>query len=161
MIVYKATNKVNGKVYIGITQNDITYRINQHIKSTQMGSKLSFHCAIRKHGVDNFSFEIIDKADDRIMLQQLEKQYIKQYRSNKNGYNMTTGGDGYHPIEYAPYVLDIANGMGISPNMFIKRYCGYNYELSLDDSIECGNWTKLSWKRGWRTIARTGVCNAE
>jgi group I intron endonuclease len=97
MIVYKYTNLINEKVYIGITTKTIKERHRQHLKSLNDGAY--FHNAIKKYGIENFHLEVIDKADSKEELRQLERRYIKDHNSfayshNSKGYNCTIGGDG-------------------------------------------------------------------
>lgn len=105
LYIYSATNKINGKRYIGKTKLEPpTHRWNQHLASAKKGPKdrkrfqSYFHRAIRKHGRENFSFEIIKTFDDNNVdaWMQAERDYIKMYRSNERdrGYNLTDGGDG-------------------------------------------------------------------
>lgn len=96
MIIYKAINIINGKIYIGQTSVSLTERIGDHRRKAKIhNSKSSFHSAIRKYGINNFRFEIIDNAKDRDELNYKEKYWIKFYNSNNNkiGYNLKTGGD--------------------------------------------------------------------
>lgn len=97
MIVYKITNKTNGKIYIGKTIQKIAKRWYQHvIKSRQSDSKYLLHLAIAKYGEENFLVEVIDTASSNDELMQLECHYIKVYDTYNNpeiGYNMTPGGD--------------------------------------------------------------------
>lgn len=94
MIVYLATNKVNGKKYVGITKNTLEQRKIQHMHTanTQKGSK--FQKALRKYGVDGFTWEVIDTAITYEELLWKEMFYIKKYNSYENGYNSTSGGEG-------------------------------------------------------------------
>lgn len=87
-----AKNKINGKIYIGKTSKLLEERIIAHVK---MNDGTHFHNAIKKYGIENFEWKIIDNcngAKDNIK----EKYYIKLYNStNRNiGYNCTKGGDG-------------------------------------------------------------------
>jgi group I intron endonuclease len=94
MIIYKATNKINGKIYIGLTKNDLKERIRTH-KCAAKFDDTYFHKAILKYGIDGFVWEIIDTAKTLKELSLKEQYYIKQYNtinSNK-GYNLTTGGE--------------------------------------------------------------------
>jgi group I intron endonuclease len=95
-VIYKATNKVNGKVYIGCTVKQLCERVRNHKNSSLKGGKSYFHCAIRKYGIDNFCFDILDVCDDIDEMFALEHYYIDYFKSNKrkNGYNMTEGGLG-------------------------------------------------------------------
>ena len=93
--IYKITNKINNKIYIGQTSSTIKRRWQQHIndsKSRKNDTSL-LHKAINKYGKENFSIEQIDYclinlADDK------EIYWIKYYDSYKKGYNKTLGGDG-------------------------------------------------------------------
>lgn len=89
MIIYKVTNKNNGKVYIGQTVGKLETRWKQHVKAKD---ESKFHRAIRKYGAAAFTVEQIDCACSIDELNQKEKQWIAYYDSLKNGYNMTVGG---------------------------------------------------------------------
>lgn len=93
MIIYKATNLINGKVYIGQTIHTLEHRKKAHLNNAANGGKTHFYAAIRKYGQDNFLFEEICKADTIQQLNDLEVYYIQQYNSIENGYNMALGGD--------------------------------------------------------------------
>jgi len=96
-IIYKATNIINGKVYIGQTVKALEKRISGHYsnarKNTTPGSY--FFKAIRKHGEGAFKWDVIDEADNPDELNQKEIYWISHYNSNgKGGYNLTDGGEG-------------------------------------------------------------------
>lgn len=93
MIIYKATNKINGKVYIGQTIRTLEQRKWQHLDAAKNGCKTHFYNAIRKYGEENFVFEIIDEASSIQELNELERYYIDKFDTIKNGYNMVDGGD--------------------------------------------------------------------
>lgn len=95
MVIYKITNLVNGKVYIGKTINKPRNRFLAHLKEARNGSQYYLHRAIRKYGKDNFKFEVIDDSAKTIEeLDKLEVYYIQLYRSTESeyGYNMHLGG---------------------------------------------------------------------
>lgn len=97
--IYKVTNRVNGKVYVGQTVHTIEWRWNTHLNSAyndRMGDyNVLFHRAIRKHGIDAFEVSEVEKCDSSV-LNEREKYWIKEYNSfsSQNGYNSTLGGDG-------------------------------------------------------------------
>lgn len=95
-IVYKATNKVNGKVYVGLTTERLTERIKRHVKLSKSENCFYFQNAIRKYGIDGFDFEIIAECLTRDELKEKEIFYIAEYQSvnREKGYNLTNGGDG-------------------------------------------------------------------
>lgn len=96
--IYRATNIVNKKVYIGFDSN-WPNRKDTHKSSIYERNSL-FYNAIRKYGFDNFCWEIIYQSiDGDHTLNVMESYFIKEYRSfigfvDCNGYNMTLGGDG-------------------------------------------------------------------
>lgn len=97
--IYKITNKINNKIYIGqTTVKRPTDRyskhryVARHIEKEKSVSAL--HRAMNKDGVDNFSFEIIEEVENSLLNQE-EMKYIQLYNSLvPNGYNLTLGGDG-------------------------------------------------------------------
>lgn len=94
MIIYKITNKINNKQYVGLTEKSIIERFEQHIKLSKNG-KYYLHNAIKKYGKDNFIIEEIEKCNSIDELKQREIYWIKKLNSKTpNGYNMTDGGDG-------------------------------------------------------------------
>lgn len=100
--IYKFTNKTNGHCYVGQT-NNLQKRYNGH-KSESFNPKVSgywlpLHCAIRKYGIDNFTYEVIEEIADgesQDFINERERYFIQYYHSLKeeNGYNVTLGGDG-------------------------------------------------------------------
>lgn len=97
-IVYKVTNKINNKYYIGKTIQDFNRYIKRQISNTNINKQpnRAFYRAIRKYGSDNFEWSILWKGEcSNEWLDELEKYYIYFYDSfGKNGYNMTEGGEG-------------------------------------------------------------------
>lgn len=93
MIIYKITNKVNGKIYIGQTTRSLEKRKQDHIQRAIHGVNTHLYCAMRKYGIENFVFEEIDQADNEEDLNYLESYYILKYDSVRTGYNMSYGGD--------------------------------------------------------------------
>lgn len=95
--VYKITNLVNQKAYIGITTRDPVQRWWEHCNNAQKGSDYFIHQAIRKHGEDSFSFQVIIQTKDIVYLKELEILMIAEHgthMSTQKGYNKTWGGDG-------------------------------------------------------------------
>lgn len=93
--IYKITNKINGKSYIGLAVN-FQKRMNAHKSlSNKDKPKQHIHRAIKKYGWDNFTKEIIrSNFETSQMLKGAEIFYIALYNTFYNGYNMTRGGEG-------------------------------------------------------------------
>lgn len=96
--IYKITNLVNGKCYIGQAV-DIHHRWKEHMrKINDLSYDYVLYRAFRKYGVEQFSFEIIEECGQEL-LDERERYYIEIYHSyvsdeKAHGYNMTLGGDG-------------------------------------------------------------------
>lgn len=71
MIVYKATNKINNKVYIGITTKTLEHRKRIHIRDSKTKDTY-FYRALRKYSENNFEWEIIDSAETMEELEELK-----------------------------------------------------------------------------------------
>jgi len=97
MIVYKAKNLINGKLYVGKTVRGLKVRQWSHICSARRGGKSAFYNAIRKYGKENFEFSVLEDCSLGCDLNERERFYIVQYDClSPKGYNLTPGGDG-HP----------------------------------------------------------------
>lgn len=93
-IIYKITNRVNNKVYIGLTTQGLLQRQREHICRFNRGERdHKLYNAMRKYGIESFSFEPICSALLEEHLKELEIYFITEYNSFNRGYNMTTGGD--------------------------------------------------------------------
>ena len=90
--IYKITNNINGKVYIGKTTKTVEERWKGHLKKMNY-KKNKFYNALNKYGIDNFTIEEIEECDDDLLNEE-EIYWINFYNSYENGYNSTGGGDG-------------------------------------------------------------------
>ena len=101
--IYKITNQVNNKVYIGQTSSSINIRFAQHIRDSrkEKNNTRPLYRAILKYGEDNFSIELLEECPVHIV-DERERFWIEKYQSFKYGYNATIGGEGK---PYADYEL--------------------------------------------------------
>jgi group I intron endonuclease len=94
-LVYKATSIIDGKIYVGQTIVGLKTRRECHVNAALAERDNNyFHNSIRKHGKDNFEWEIIGYANSKSALDDLEIYYIKELKSFEKGYNLTEGGGG-------------------------------------------------------------------
>ena len=91
--IYKITNKVNGKSYIGQTIQNVKERFYQHCatKCSQAILNMVIHKAITKYGKSNFTIEVIEEVESA-NLNDRERYWIRYYDSYNNSYNSTEGG---------------------------------------------------------------------
>ena len=122
--VYKITNLINGKIYIGKT-NNVNNRWKRHklaaIKK-YANDYSSLHRAINKYGFDYFNIEIIETfnlEEDSLLA---EIKYIELYNSNnKNiGYNLTNGGEGSTGYKHTPEIVEEIRNRRATPEIKIK-----------------------------------------
>lgn len=93
-LVYKAVNKTNGKGYVGVTTKSLSERIFAHVNRAN-AEKSAFQRAIKKYGLSNFEFSVIDTANTKEDLFKKEQMYIAELKTiSPNGYNLTIGGEG-------------------------------------------------------------------
>jgi group I intron endonuclease len=145
--VYKITNKINNKIYIGKANNPFE-RWKEHLNIVKDNTKHGhsfIHSAIKKYGKDNFEFEIIGTYNTECEALDAEIIFIEQYKSNINkyghdfGYNLTSGGDGV--IDYKPTKEQIeksANSRrgkykGINNANYGKKY-SYDHKRKISES---------------------------
>lgn len=95
--IYKITNLVNGKVYIGQTIRGIQTRFKEHLENS-LYQNTHLYSAIRKYGQDKFVVEQLDIAESQEELDSKEKYWINYYDSINTGYNMIQGGNSENPM---------------------------------------------------------------
>lgn len=119
MIIYKAVNKINGKIYIGKTTRELSVRLSEHKHEKRM----PFSSAYQKYGHENFSISIIDTADTEEELNHKERKWIAHYESKKpNGYNITDGGEGTSGVVREDTASRNRLLCGKNNHMFGKRF---------------------------------------
>ena len=129
--IYKITNKLNDKVYIGKTLSTIEERWKIHIRDSRkdkIGNR-PLYKAIKKYGVENFLIEKIEECDYKV-LSEREIYWIKFYDSYDSGYNATLGGDGKVLYNYEEILEKFRNGM------LVKEIAQY-FECSRDVITNC------------------------
>lgn len=168
--IYKITNKVNGKCYVG-QAIDIRARLQDHVSAYLRGKDLVLYRAIRKHGIDNFEANILviintfGKTQKEIK-QELNAQetfYINLYNSYKNGYNMTPGGDcgrlGFKHSEETIKKIKEAHKNYKPKCAFDVSKKTYGYDLLNKVFIEGDSMAELSHKTAADSGSIGHICN--
>ena len=127
--IYAITNKVNGKKYIGKT-NNIVKREFDHFNDLkkQQHHSIKLQRAYNKYGKDNFVFSWRKvKIENEEELAIMEIKEIEKYDSYKNGYNCTQGGEGNKTV------LNYSQSCAISH--LYEKYDAINHKLS--KLLEC------------------------
>lgn len=99
--VYKITNQINQKIYIGKTVSTIEKRWHQHIREArkERSKNRPLYQAMNKYGIENFKIEMIEECSVE-SLNYRECYWIEYYSSFREGYNATKGGDGTVYLDY-------------------------------------------------------------
>lgn len=121
--IYKITNLINGKLYIGKTSNSIQERWAEHKHDSQKGrcEKRPLYDAFNKYGIDNFQIEEIEEVENDDIACEREIYWIEQLRTyigfnDCNGYNATLGGDSkryYNYKELANAYLELGTAKAV------------------------------------------------
>lgn len=103
--IYKITNLINQKSYIGLTHRTPELRWKEHINTVyrEKGRRHHLHNAILKYGPENFEFKILEEVSED-ELNNREKYWIKYYNTYDNGYNETLGGEGVVKYNYNDFI---------------------------------------------------------
>lgn len=98
--IYKITNCITGKSYVGKTICSVDKRWREHKFAAANNRNYPLYRAMRKYGIENFKIEEIECCSADI-LSEREIYWIKELGTFNNGYNATLGGDGTYQIDYA------------------------------------------------------------
>ena len=99
-LVYKITNEVTNKAYVGYTNLTLECRFDQHLKAAEKyeGSSRKLYNSIQKHGTDCWTAEALYDGLTVEQAKELEIKSIAEFDTYYNGYNSTLGGDGNNGI---------------------------------------------------------------
>jgi group I intron endonuclease len=125
--IYKITNNINNKVYIGKTLLSVEERFKEHCNDSQKTTinKRPLYNAMKKYGTEHFSIEVVEEVPIE-NLSEKEKYWIQFYDSyGKNGYNATLGGDGKQLYDYEAIVKGYKEGK-------LQKELAEEFECSID-----------------------------
>lgn len=151
--IYKITNTINNKMYIGYTNKGIENRLHKHYTNAIYGIDTHFYRAIRKYGIDKFKYICIDNADNISDIKNKEIYWIKYFDTYKNGYNMTIGGDGGNIVDQLSpekYQVFIDKKIEQTTGDNNPRYSGHTDQQIVEYAISCYiendfNWILSKW----------------
>lgn len=159
--IYKVENLINHKCYIGQAR-DVRKRWNRHrtapFNENDVAYDYPLYRAIRKYGLENFSFEILEECDTQ-NLNEREKFYINKYDTYFHGYNQTLGGETSAVVEKEKilgiindletsdlYQHEIAKRWGISTEMVQGINTGRYWKQDRDYPIRKRNMVKTKYR---------------
>lgn len=130
--IYKITNSINGKIYVGQTFRDVQERFKEHLRmgrKEKVGYKSRLYYAIKKYGKDAFSVDTLEECPDN-KLNEREIYWIEKLDAFENGYNISLGVQKepkYHSADILTLwqqgysAREIGNIVGISTQIVTKR----------------------------------------
>lgn len=129
--IYKITNRVNNKSYIGQTRFTVEHRFKQHIKNYNIEHrKQPLYMAFDKYGLQNFKVETLEECDvDK--LDEREIYWIAYYDTFRNGYNATLGGQ-KHSAKYFWTDNQYEEIKSLYLSGFSTRYIAEKFKVSYD-----------------------------
>lgn len=169
-IVYKHTNKINNKVYIGITKNSDNPNARWRNGFGYEKNK-KFFTEIVQYGWDNFTHEILASELNELEALEQERFYIKKYNCVENGYNNSYGGN--IPSEQGKQALTIAltglkrDRKSIEKQMVTKhkRYGsgrGAHYLGTQAKKVKCNEtgdvFASIQEANRWSNTSKVGEC---
>ena len=147
-IIYCAHCIISSKKYIGQTINDLNVRKNKHkTASLKYKKRNKFYSAIKKYGIDNFIWGIIEEVNVK-ELDEREKYWIEHFSTFKSGYNSTLGGEKYcNPNTWKKFVVMDPTGK-IYESENITKFCReYGLTSHILSRVISG---KLKSHKGWK-----------
>lgn len=154
--IYKITNTLNKKCYIGQTRTPINKRWNNHrFICTDINNKAynyPLYKAFRKYSIDNFKWEILEEIEGNIeeviiKLNNLEIYYISKYDSFNNGYNQNKGG--HITVQTLENKYNVSKGKRQKQNSFDRCFEIYYMEPSALDLYESDKLLNFSTIEFW------------
>lgn len=97
--IYKITNLVNQKAYVGATKRSPEQRLAEHFQNAKRIQDRPLYEAINEFGKENFVLAILEECEEHL-LEERERYWIEKLRTFKYGYNATVGGGGKRYADY-------------------------------------------------------------
>ena len=120
--IYKITNDINKKIYVGKTAFSIDKRFKEHCQDAfrERNEQRPLYAAMRKYGIEHFHIELIEECLDDCVNER-EQYWIGYFDGYTKGYNATIGGDGkflynhnqiMELLKECPYPKEVAEKIG-------------------------------------------------
>lgn len=108
MLVYLIRDRVNGKCYVGQTRRTLEQRFKAHVRVVGKSNACkALSDAMAKHGVENFTIELLCVCESQAALDQAEVRLIAEHGTfAPGGYNLTRGGGGKSGYKHRPESIE-------------------------------------------------------
>lgn len=147
MFIYKITNLINNKFYIGKTIGSIEKRFNAHARKSN--KKMYIASAIQKYGKENFKIELLD--DSAETLEELNNKEIFYIKKLNPDYNVAKGGDGGAAFAGHKHTLETRKLMS-------EKRMGIRYSEETLENMRKG---RRTWKHSKETVEKYTTAQAK
>lgn len=147
--IYKITNRINNKVYIGQTSRKLSHRWADHKRQSTSGKRFHLHEAMLKYGVANFIIEEIEKLGTQLEANQRERYWIQYYDAIENGYNICSGPEDHATMGSRSWTTLTAEQQQVRTSQMRNGLERWKNSLSLDEK------SKVESKRIERIVEAT------
>lgn len=135
MVIYKTTNIINNKIYIGKDESN---------NPNYLGSGILLNAAIKKYSRENFKKEILEICKDKNELEIREIYWISKFNTtNRNiGYNITEGGTGGNTYKNNTNLLEIKKKLSLArkgktyEEIMVSKEAANNYKEKLSNATK-------------------------
>ena len=152
--IYKFQNKLNNKVYIGQSIN-IEKRFKEHLSNmlnpNTKDYNSKFYRALRKYGIANFTFEIIEEVSKNI-LNEREEYWVNFYNSYLDGYNSNSGGFKVTENEENHPMAKLTNIQVLDIKEILKNTKISQYEIANKYNINQSEISQINQGKKWGSL---------
>lgn len=139
MVVFKITNTITGKHYIGTSFNSGFQRFEQYVEAANEGLDFPLYDDIREHDLSAFSVEELFETDDKEELYELEKDYVSIYNGESlRGYKIGQTTTKAATLSFGKKALFDSNGVSTAeqPKKTRKAATKKSVELPIKKEVE-------------------------
>ena len=157
--IYKITNDINQKVYIGKTERSIEERFKEHCRAynSKQAEKRPLYSAMKKYGIEHFHVELVEETDNP---EEREQYWIKFYNSYGDGYNATMGGDSKRYIDYDEIIKIYQEVQNINKTAKITGHCAKQISQILKNAnVPILSSQEISRKQNSKSVVQTDKQN--
>lgn len=129
--IYKITNTIDGRVYVGATLRSPQRRFAEHIRDAARFPDRPLYKALNSYGADSFTCEVIEECHDQ-NIEERELHWIDKLNTFSNGYNATYGGSGKRMVETDRIIELWESGKTIKEIHEMTGYDGDSIRKTLD-----------------------------
>ena len=154
--IYKITNSLNGKIYIGKTDYSLEKRWKEHCRDSKKVEiqNRPLYKAMCKYGIENFYIELIEETTQPDLREQFWIEYLGSF---KNGYNATLGGDGAHYADYDLIFSLWEQGKAVAEIVELTNYC----TETVSRALKCFNINSTEKRSRGKNIEKKPVCKID